>query len=131
MEKVSYRKLLARIDELEEENCNLQTALAQVNVISAGGLEEETTIANGLGSFLNQTAKSVSQVGSSLRQRTKGKRVRRYSMSAFGKHDEDDNVYPSREFAATSKTKALMDFRRYLRETGRNPRDYQLVAEDV
>jgi hypothetical protein len=124
MEKGSYRKLQARVEQLEEENCNLQAALNQINSISDVGVEEsetehKTRMANGLGNLFRR--KSKGSAG--------GKR--RFTMSALGKHDEDDNVYPVREFVAASKTAAPMEFKRYLRETGRDPRDYQLIAEAV
>ncbi len=124
MPKVSYRRLQARVEELEEENCNLQAALNQINSISDVAVEEdeqthETRMANGLGSLFRRKDKGSAG----------GKR--RFTMSALGKHDEDDNVYPVREFVAASKTAALMEFKRYLRETGRDPRDYQLIAEAV
>jgi hypothetical protein len=126
MTKVSYRRLQARVEELEEENCNLQAALNQINSISNVAVEEdeqthETRMANGLGSLFRRKDKGKSTAG----------RERRFTMSAFGKYDEDDNVYPVREFVAASKTAALMEFKRYLRETGRDPRDYELIAELV
>ncbi len=128
MEKVSYRKLQARVEQLEEENCNLQAALNQINSISDVGVEEsetehKTRMANGLGSLFRRKSKSKSKAG----------RERRFTMTALGKHDEDDNVYPSRDFLAATKTKtaALMELKRYLLETGRDPRDYTLIAELV
>jgi hypothetical protein len=126
MLKISLRKLQRRVQELEEENCNLQAALNQINSISDVAVEDdepthETRMANGLGSLFRRQDKSKSTAG----------RERRYTMSALGKYDEDDNVYPVRDFIATTKTAALMEFKRYLRETGREPRDYKLIAELV
>jgi hypothetical protein len=126
MPKISLQKLQSRVQELEEENCNLQAALNQINSISDVVVEDdeqtyETRMANGLGSLFRRKSKSKSTAG----------RERRFTMSAFGKYDEDDNVYPVREFVAASKTVALMEFKRYLRETGRDPRDYKLIAEAV
>jgi hypothetical protein len=126
MPKISLRKLQRRVQELEEENCNLQAALNQINSISDVAVEDdeqthETRVANGLGNLFGRKSKSSGKAG----------RERRFTMSAFGKHDEDDNVYPVRDFIATTKTAALMEFKRYLRETGRDPRDYELIAELV
>jgi hypothetical protein len=125
MQKVSYRKLKGRVQELEEENCKLQMALNQINSISADGVEDgetednESRMANGLGSLFRRASKSTAG------------RARKFTMTALGKHDEDDNVYPVREFVAANKAAALADFKRYLRDTGRNPKDYKLYAEEV
>jgi hypothetical protein len=124
MTKISYRRLQARVEKLEEENCNLQAALNQINSISDVGVEEgetehKTRMANGLGNLFRRGAKGGAG------------RERRFTMTAFGKHDEDDNVYPARDFVAANKAAALGDFKRHLRESGRNPADYKLLAEEA
>jgi hypothetical protein len=60
--------------------------------------------------------------------RSRGAKMRKYSVEAHGKYDEDNNVLPASIFSAPNKRAALEQFKKYLREGGYRVSDYTLHA---